>query len=248
MCTVTLIARKRSYLLGMNRDEKRARPKGLPPSQRVIDGHRVIYPSEPSGGTWISVNDSGVTLALINWYSVSRRVTTNPVSRGEVIPSMSTADSPDFVHSALSNLPLLSINPFRLLGIFPKPKKVVEWRWDLRELERKDHQWRSQQWISSGFDEPTAQTIRNRTFKQFLTQASAGTSGWLRRLHASHIPESGPFSTCMHRSDAVTVSYTQISVFPSKTSLKYICGPPCKQFVARFPRGFSPLTCKKQNP
>ena len=228
MCTVTLIARKRGYLLGMNRDEKRARPKGFPPSQKEIDGHRVIYPSEPRGGTWISLNNSGVTLALINWYSVSRRITTNPVSRGEVIPSISTADSPDLVDRAFSNLPLLSINPFRLIGIFPKPKKVVEWRWDLRELERKHHPWRSQQWISSGFDEPTAQTIRSRTFKQFLTQASAGTSDWLRRLHASHAPQSGPFSTCMHRPDAVTVSYHQISVSRGKGCLQHISAAPCE--------------------
>ena len=227
MCTVTLIARKRGYLLGMNRDEKRARPKGLPPSQRGIGGHRVIYPSEPSGGTWISLNNSGVTFALINWYSISRRVITDPVTRGEVIPPISPADSPGLVDRAFSKLPLPSINPFRLIGIFPKSKKIVEWRWDLRELERKNHPWRSQQWISSGFDEPNAQTIRSRTFKQFLTQASAGTSGWLRRLHASHTPECGPFSTCMHRSDAVTVSYNQISVSPGKASLQHIDGSPC---------------------
>src|SRR5690242_6307369 len=145
MCTVTLIARKRGYILGMNRDEKRARPKGLPPSQKQIDGHEVIYPSEPSGGTWISLNNSDVTFALINWYFVSRRVITDPMSRGEIIPSISTADSPDLVDRDFSNLPLPSINPFRLIGIFLKSKKIVEWRWDLRELERKNYPWRSQQ-------------------------------------------------------------------------------------------------------
>jgi len=228
MCTVTFIARKRGYLLGMNRDEKLSRPAGLPPSKRKLHGHRVIYPSEPGGGTWISLNDSGVTLALINWYSVARRVTTNPVSRGEVIPSMSTADSAEFVEAGLAKLPFPSINPFRLIAIFPKSRSAVEWRWDLRELTRTDHNWRSRQWISSGFDEPTAQTIRSRTFKRFLTQTSAGTSDWLRRLHSSHTPECGPFSTCMHRPDAVTVSYTQISVSPRKASLRHISGAPCK--------------------
>jgi len=228
MCTVTLIARKRGYLLGMNRDEKRARPKGLPPSEKRINGLRIIYPFEPSGGTWISLNDSGVAFALINWYSVSRRITTNPVSRGEVIPSMSTADSAEFVEVGLAKLPLPSINPFRLIGIFPECKEVLEWQWDLSQLVRKAHHWRSQQWISSGFDEPTAQIIRSQTFAKFLSQSTAGTSDWLRRLHASHTPECGPFSTCMHRSDAVTVSYTQISVSSSKASLHHICGAPCE--------------------
>jgi hypothetical protein len=228
VCTVTLIACKKGYLLGMNRDEKRSRPKGLSPSERSVEDRRVIYPSEPGGGTWISLNDSGVTLALINWYSVHQRVTTNPVSRGEIIPSITTAESPDPVDSAFSKLLLPRINPFRLIGIFPQSKEVLEWQWDLSQLARKAHHWRNQQWISSGFDEPTAQTVRSQTFMEFLNQASAGTSSWLRRLHASHTPERGPFSTCMHRPDAVTVSYTQISVSPSRASLQYICGAPCE--------------------
>jgi hypothetical protein len=228
MCTVSFIAKKRGYLLGMNRDEKRSRPKGLPPSERTIDGHRVICPSEPNSGTWIFLNDSGITLALINWYSVGGRVSTDPISRGEIIPSITPADSPDLVDSALSTLPLPRINPFRLIGIFPQCKEVLEWRWNLSELARKSHDWRSQQWISSGFDEATAQNIRSQTFREFLTQASVGTFSWLRRLHASHTPECGPFSTCMHRPDAVTVSYTQISVSPSKASLHHICGAPCE--------------------
>src|SRR5689334_4291843 len=33
MCTVTFIARQRGYCLGMNRDEKLARPIGLPPER-----------------------------------------------------------------------------------------------------------------------------------------------------------------------------------------------------------------------
>jgi hypothetical protein len=228
MCTVTLIARERGYLLGMNRDEKRSRPKGLPPSERSIQDRRAIYPSEPGGGTWISLNDSGVTLALINWYSVPRRVSNDPISRGEIIPSMNAAESPDVVDRALSKLPLPRINPFRLIGIFPQSKEVLEWQWDLSQLARKAHLWRNQQWISSGFDEPTAQTIRSQAFTEFLNQASAGTADWLRRLHTSHTPERGPFSTCMHRPDAVTVSYTQISVSPGRASLQHICGAPCE--------------------
>jgi hypothetical protein len=228
VCTITLIAREKGFLLGMNRDEKRSRPQGLPPSERHIGSYRAIYPSEPGGGTWISLNNCGVTLALINWYSVPGRVTTSPVSRGEVIPSMNTAGCAESVDIAFSKLPLWRINPFRLVGIFLESKEVLEWQWDLSQLARKAHHWRSQQWISSGFDEPTAETIRSQTFRQFLTQPSAGRSDWLRRLHASHTPECGPFSTCMHRSDAVTVSYTQVSVSPCKASLRHSSRAPCE--------------------
>src|SRR5439155_9917937 len=106
-------------------------------------------------------------------------------------------------------LSLAKLNPFRLVGIFPVAREVVEWRWDLETLERRRHRWRAQQWISSGYDEPEAQRIRGRTFRDAVRQRDAGRIEWLRRLHRSHRPRAGPFSTCMHRAEAATVSYTE---------------------------------------
>src|SRR5207249_9765924 len=104
MCTVTFMARRRGYCLGMNRDEKLTRPTGLPPKKKMLNGSAVISPSEPGGGTWIAVNDHGATLALINWYSITARVGGNAVSRGEVVNSGSAATSPEVADSALHKL------------------------------------------------------------------------------------------------------------------------------------------------
>jgi hypothetical protein len=227
MCTVTFIPRSKGYCLGMNRDEKRSRAKGLPPAIRDVHGRRVLYPSEPTGGTWISLNDNGVTFALINWYSVPSRPGGNFMSRGTVIPSLSAADSPAQVDTGLAAIPLHLMNPFRLIGVFPTSKTVVEWRWNLKKLIRKRHRWRAQQWISSGFEEPTAQKVRSKTFMQAQTQRSAGTFDWLRRLHRSHWPQAGPFSTCVHRDDAATVSYTEINVLRRCYRMHHICEAPC---------------------
>src|SRR5881397_2669259 len=154
MCTVTFIARQRGYCLGMNRDEKLTRPTGLPPKVKKVNGRSVISPSEPGGGTWIALNDHGATLALINWYSITARVEGTAISRGEVVNSVSAATSPDYTNDAIDGLPLNRINPFRLIGVFPITGELIEWRWDLKKLARKNHRWKSQQWISSGFDEP----------------------------------------------------------------------------------------------
>jgi hypothetical protein len=54
----------------------------------------------------------------------------------------------------------------------------------------------------------------------------------LRRLHRSHSPEAGPFSTCMHRSDAATVSYTEITAFSRKARLRYHAAAPCNAHPA----------------
>lgn len=227
MCTVTFSSRKRGYALAMNRDEKLTRAVGLPPAEIVGNGRHVLAPSEPSGGTWIAVNDSGITFTLINWYAISSKVKAKSISRGEVVKAVSSSTTAILAARALEQLPLTHINPFRLIGFFPETKEIFEWRWDLITLSSKKHPWRLQQWISSGFDEAKAQKIRGVTFQNFVKQKSVGSLEWLRRLHRSHAPEIGPFSTCMHRPDAATVSYTEISVSSRKTTMRYFDGSPC---------------------
>ena len=228
MCTVTFIARKHGYALGMNRDERLTRASGLPPSPKTIKGRIVLSPSEPGGGTWIALNDRGVTFALINWYSVSKRVTGETVSRGQVVNAAALAEMPNLVDATLAQLPLKRINSFRLIGVFPVTRELVEWFWDLESLVCKQRRWENQQWISSGFDEPAAQRIRGRTFRAALKENSAGSLDWLRRLHRSHAPQPGPFSTCMHRADAATVSYTEIVLASRQATMRYHSGAPCR--------------------
>jgi len=227
MCTVTFVARRSGYALGMNRDEKLTRVAGLPPRLTHLNGRAILAPSEPGGGTWIGVNDTGATLALINWYSITARVAGQSVSRGEVVKLALTSDSPTLVDAKLKELPLSLVNPFRLIGVFPACQAVVQWRWNLQHLERWEHRWRTNTWISSGFDESGAQQIRGNAFKRALRQSSAGTADWLRRLHRSHGSERGPYSTCMHREDAATVSYAEVRVSPHKATMRYTPTAPC---------------------
>jgi len=119
MCTVTFIARRNGYALGMNRDEKLTRAAGLPPRLTHLNGRTILAPSDPSGGSWIGVNDTGATLALINWYSITSHVGGQPVSRGEVVRLALPSDSSAGVDAALAELPLAHVNPFRLIGVFP---------------------------------------------------------------------------------------------------------------------------------
>jgi hypothetical protein len=227
MCTVTLIARRNGYALGMNRDENLSRAGGLPPRLTHLNGRAILAPSEPSGGTWIGVNDTGASLALINWYSIPPRVADQTISRGEVVRLALPSDSPALADATLQALPLTRVNPFRLLGVFPAGRAVIEWRWNLRQLERREHPWRNNTWISSGFDEPGAQQTRRQNFRKALGQRSAGGTDWLRRLHRSHGPECGPYSTCMHRENAATVSYTEILVSHQMAKMRHAPGPLC---------------------
>jgi hypothetical protein len=220
----------------MNRDEKLTRDKGLPPKFHQVAGRTVLGPSEPGGGSWIAVNDTGATLALINWYAVKAVVKTRALSRGVVVNSVRAAAGKDEIDSTLAGLPLATINPFRLIGIFPATGEILEWRWDLKNLLRKKRPWKARQWISSGFDEPKARRTRSAIFRQEQLNSPAASLAWLRRLHRSHAPERGAFSTCMHRPDAMTVSCTEIALTSRHATMRHHQGPPCrtrKQYVRR---------------
>src|SRR5204863_8688457 len=118
MRTVTFIARKHSYALGMHRDEKLTRVQALPPARHELNGRAALFPSEPGGGTWIGVNDLGVTFALLNWYSVQARVSARAVSRGQLVRSALATNEADAVDKILKGFPLVRTNPFRLIGVF----------------------------------------------------------------------------------------------------------------------------------
>lgn len=228
MCTVTFWPTRRGYRLAMNRDEQLLRPAGLRPAPHTTAGRLSLRPSEPTGGSWITVNDGGAAVALINWYSVAWRPVGNVVSRGGVPVALQTADTAAEAHTELDRLPLDRIAPFRLIGVFPREGELREWRWDGADLRSLEHPWGPEHWASSGFDEPAAQAARRAVFLRAASQPGAGSPAWLRRLHADHGPARGPLSTCMHRSDAATVSYCEIEVDDAQAATTYADGPLCQ--------------------
>jgi hypothetical protein len=134
---------------------------------------------------------------------------------------------PGLVGEILTKLPMSKINPFRLIGVFPTSGQIFEWQWNLKELSTIAHPWNTAVWSSSGFEEPLAQVSRGKIFKAAFGQNSHPDSRWLRRLHSSHDPVRGPFSICMHRPDAATVSYTEIEVSEGYGKMLYHGDAPC---------------------
>lgn len=228
MCTVTFWPQHHGYRLAMNRDEKWTRAPGLPPTRQQFGARTGICPREPNGGTWIGLNDCGITFALVNWYSRPQPTIAQPISRGRIVLQMLPATTVREARTIISPAHLGHILPFRLAGIFPEESAVREWQWDGRDCHEVSHPWKPQQWISSGWDEANAQRIRGQFFATKAHQSTAGSRGWLRRLHRSHQPERGPFSTCVHRTDAGTVSYTEIEWTKHRGAMTSITGCPCQ--------------------
>src|SRR6266516_8175349 len=148
-------------------------------------------------------------------------------SRGEVIRKLAGISTSDEISIAVKKLPLRRLRPFRLIAIIPSEQRVTEWRWDLDRLVAHKHAWERRHWFSSGLDEPKAERQRGRICKDAQNQKSEGRLDWLRRLHRSHSPQRGPFSICMHRPDAATVSYTEVAVSKRRATMRYKSGPCC---------------------
>jgi hypothetical protein len=224
MCTVSFLPTAAGFRLAMNRDEKRRRVAALPPEIFALGDRRVAYPREPDGGIWLAVNDTGFCLALLNWHRIEREPRGRIESRGGIIPRLIAAKDSRAIARLLRGMSLQNVRPFRLLVIDRGQRRVTEWRWDVKNLAARQPAWRIQHWFSSGHDELRAERER----AEICATWSLGGSSPLAKLHASHFPKRGPFSICMHRRDAATVSYSEVVATAARIALRYQPGPPCK--------------------
>jgi hypothetical protein len=224
MCTVSFLPTAAGFRLAMNRDEKRARATALPPEIFRVRERRAIYPREPNDGTWLALNDAGLCLALINWHRIKRVPEGKLASRGRIIPQLIGASDGRALGCELRRMALRQVRPFRLIAIDAGRRTVTEWQWNTIALARRKHRWQVAHWFSSGYDEVEAERERERV----CAASSLGKGGSLKKLHASHLPQRGPFSICMHRPDAATVSYSEVSASQNRITLLYQPRPPCE--------------------
>jgi len=227
MCTVSFVPNSRGFYLAMNRDEKKSRATALRPAMVDLAGRRVILPRERDGGTWIAANDSGVCLALINWHRVRREPLSLVITRGMVVEALAGKSSSGEIARGIQTLPLRKLRPFRLIAIVPAENRIMEWRWNLNRLSTRKHPWKLRHWFSSGLDEARAEAERMRVCVAMRNHSANKDLKWLRHLHRLHAPKRGPFSICMHRPDAATVSYTEIRATDKAVVMRYADGPPC---------------------
>jgi len=226
MCTLSFAPSTEGFHLLMNRDEQLSRPVALPPKKLSCGTLSAIYPSEVSGGTWIGINEHGLTLALINWYSTPQLQETPALSRGAIIPKLLAMDSVSTVEEELHHLPLARVSPFRLILVSSQDQSLYEFRSDSVTCQRISFSWARTHWFSSGFEEAEAMKIRGQTCGK---KSGLDILALLRNLHSSHTPEKGPFSICMHREDACTVSHTEINTTNEQATMSYYDSSPCRE-------------------
>ncbi len=209
MCTLTYRLTDVGYELFFNRDEQLTREQALPPQ---VDSHlHAIYPIDPVGkGTWLAVHQSGISLALLNYYQAEKKSSVKIFkSRGEII--LTLLNSTENVVEAFKAMLLTLYQPFQLCIFMPdlslSSSKVLFFQWDgerLTELQQ------TMPITSSSVDYPEVYQARKNNFEQMVTTESPSTEQ-LIKFHQS-TQSSGKLSVQMSRRDAKTVSFSHICV------------------------------------
>lgn len=209
MCTLTYRLAEKGYELFFNRDEQRSRAQALAPI--VNQELNAIYPIDPIGkGTWIAVHQSGLSIALLNYYQAEKLASEGDFkSRGEII--LALLKNPGDVIGTLEGMSLNCYQPFQLC-IFPSNLTLTNERlhcfqWDgesLKEIQQ------TLPITSSGIDYDAVYQARKITFSELVVDENPKPLQLLNYHQSQQLD--GKLSVKMSREDAMTVSFSRIDI------------------------------------
>lgn len=236
MCTLSWQLNEQGYEIFFNRDEQRSRAKAELPS--FYHQNKTIMPIDPQGGgTWIAVNQSGISLCLLNLYQHDKHPAdeqkkkfkkNKPHSRGLLIPRLIQYQNYELIIKQIKQLELDNYRPFTLC-VFPenlnsKQNHVAVYQWNGQGLQQ---QKTSQLITSSSIAFHQVQRSRIENYHHYINRDSFFMAKNHLDYHCSHRPEKSHLSVCMHREDARTQSLSHIKV-DREIVFSYHDGSPCK--------------------
>jgi Transport and Golgi organisation 2 len=226
MCTISWIHFDNGYQLLCNRDEKLTRKPALEPHLAVRNGTRFLAPVDADfGGTWIATNEFGVSVCLLNGANLtgSEIHTAAPRrSRGLLLLDLIPEPSVAAICDRLRATDLSPYAAFTLAAIEPNnPTGVLEWDGSKKTVvfEEADRHMLT----SSSFDSEKVRQSRQEEYSHVHSDEK------LFAFHRSHVPARSAYSTCMHRADAETVSFSWIRVSEEVATFYYTPAAPCQQ-------------------
>ncbi|HSE26136.1 MAG TPA: NRDE family protein, partial [Pyrinomonadaceae bacterium] len=233
MCTLSWIHREDGYLLLFNRDELRTRKPASAPRIEQRNGVEFIAPLDGDhGGSWIAVNQFGLTLCLLNRFDDSPGgIIREYTSRGLLLHELTDCSALKTVTERVDDAKCSRFRPFTLVALVTgQPAMVIEWTGS--ETITKSHAENFMPITSSSLQEGNVVLKRKRQFQEMVLARSSVDDELLFEFHRSHLPERGPASVCMHRPDARTVSMSTLTVTQKAIEFVYHPNSPCQPAMA----------------
>lgn len=228
MCTVSWLHRKDGYLLLCNRDERHTRKIASGPRLGVKRGVSFIAPVDGDhGGSWIGVNQFGLTLCLLDSYGAAHDAADRVFrSRGLLLTDLLDCRDSLQVIEHVSDIKLDPFQAFTMVIVsVGKPAALVCWNGSERRTDL-DAEARMPL-TSSSLKDPNVVGLRRKLFCDMVVRRGQVDPELLDCFHRSHLPEQGPYSVCMHRNDASSVSLSVVTVTPETVEFSYHSNSPC---------------------
>ncbi len=216
MCTMTWQRDENGYEVFFNRDELKTRSRALPPElQSTEEGVRYLAPIDPdAGGTWMLVNEYGVTVSLLNrWHEgASDEAGVKSKSRGQLVLSFANAKCASDVIEQLKKTDCSRFKPFTLVVLDKLEMQAQAWNGEFLLIEVTAAPLTSSSYCFS-------EVRRARCDRYTLLVKHDPAS--LQDYHASH-EEPSAYTVRMNRPDAQTWSRTRLSVGSEDISWQYL--------------------------
>jgi hypothetical protein len=223
---VTWLRRPGRYSVFFSRDELRTRGEAKSPRRHEDREASWLGPEDgDAGGTWLAVNDAGITVGALNGLRREPRVA-EIRSRGLVVRDLASSRDLAEVERRLRAVDLSRVRPFRLIAIAPVPPACVL-EWDGLSLSIDPDAERRVPLVSSSFDETEVGHRRIETFRRLVGEDRSALR--LLAYHHSHANGPSAYSVCMHREDACTRSFTRVDVSADLVAMTYHAGNPCEE-------------------
>jgi hypothetical protein len=226
MCTVTWVRESDGFQVLFNRDEKHTRmPAAMPQLCRDLDGVQYLAPRDlDHGGTWISVNEFGVCVCLLNGIG---RTFGSRVSRGLLVQQLAGCRSAQEVLNRVLSIDLERFAAFVVVGLDAETGSAPACEWDGCRLTIHDRA--PMHLTSSSYESAEVCGQRQIAFEQHVARIQGQvTAENLFEFHQSHGAWPSAYSTCMHRDDAETVSFSWIRVRADQVEFFYTPAAPCQ--------------------
>lgn len=231
MCTLTIIAERNGggRVAGaravFNRDEQRARGRGLPPREVMLGRVRAVMPTDPkSGGSWIGINDRGLAACVLNGNpdvgGAHAERWAGRASRGVIVPRLLECATMEQALELAGEIEAREFPAF--CAVCFDTERVCAIVSDGQELRVDEPSVLTRAYMrtSSGLGDALVEGPRRAIFEDLLGGDGADRDRQ-DRLHAHQWRGREHLSVLMSREDARTVSRTIVELTESRATMRY---------------------------
>lgn len=223
MCSISWLFKTEGYDLFFTRDEQRSRSLAEAPCLNDTEtGVRYLAPSDPQGGgTWIFINEHGLSGAVLNAYEVELAEPPKGQlhSRGQLLRALAPANNLEQFAVSLSARTIDHTYPPCYLMAFCADGAFGFWLWDGQCLHNSEPP--AQPFFTTSSVMPSeVRAYRNERFAREIG-TSPTTPEALKRFHRDEAGPCTAFDVRMSRADAQSVSLTHVSCRPQICSMSY---------------------------